>query len=90
LYSPNPEDWPSLPAVMSSIDESELNFLAVHASVCLRVRNPDSCVVCGGFLTRLLQQIINALKSIHDILISNLLYSNGKPDKKVSAIVMLE
>jgi hypothetical protein len=74
---------------MSSIDESELNFLAVHASVRFRVRNPDSCVVCGGFLTRLLQQIINALKSIQDILRSNLLYSTGKPDK-VSAIVMLE
>jgi hypothetical protein len=49
------------PAVMPPVDEGELHLLTVHAGVGLRVRYPDRCVVRRCFLTRLLQQIIDAL-----------------------------
>ena len=52
---------PAFPAVMSPVDEGELNLLAVHAVVRLRVRDPDCRVVGRRLLTRLLQQIINTL-----------------------------
>jgi len=49
---------------MSPVDEGELNLLAVHAVVRLRVRDPDCRVVGRRLLTRLLQQIINTLQKI--------------------------
>ncbi len=52
----------SPPAVMSSVDECELDLLAVHAGVGLRVGDPDRGVVRGRFLARLLQQILDTLE----------------------------
>jgi hypothetical protein len=46
---------------MSPVDEGELNLLAVHAGVGLRVRDPDGGVVRRRLLTRLLQQVVNTL-----------------------------
>jgi hypothetical protein len=49
--------------MMPPIDEGELNLLAMHAGVGLRVRYPDCCVVSRRFFPRFLQQIIDALST---------------------------
>ena len=43
------------------VDEGELNLLAVHAGVGLRVGDPHCSVLGRRLLTRLLQEVINAL-----------------------------
>ena len=47
---------------MTPVDEGELNLLAVHAGVGLRVGDPDSRVLRGGLFPGLSQQIIDALR----------------------------
>ena len=47
---------------MTPVDEGELNLLAVHAGVGLRVGDPDGRVLRGGLFPGLSQQIIDALR----------------------------
>ena len=60
---------------MTSVDEGELNLLAVHAGVGLRVGDPDGRVLRGGLFPGLSQQIIDALRRDN---LKGISYEKGK------------
>ena len=56
--------YPTLPAVVPSINQSELDLLAVHAGVGLTVGHPDCSVTVCRLLTRLPYELLNALQTL--------------------------